>query len=251
MTRSVAIAAIIFALPAQAQEQDLSSAASDPTASLTSFIVQDFFSYDYHNLDGGEGNRLQFRMAIPFEAFGYNNIFRITLPYVTDSPGGASGFSDVTIFNLVTFDRAWGRFGVGAVALLPTGEDGLSAEKWGLGPAVGFVAQKPWGVLGLFNQNVFTVAGDDDRADVDISILQPILSYGLGDGWSVGTSDMSITYDWNESEFVSLPLGLQINKLTKVGGVAAQLSLSYEHNFYDEGTVQSDTLGLTVKFLVP
>lgn len=125
---------------AQNGKEDLGRAASDPTASLTSYIFQNFVTSKFHNLDDENSNRLQFRTAIPYELGGTSNIFRLTLPYVTDSAGGSEGFSDITIFNLTTFDQPWGRFGLGAVALLPTGSDDLSAEKWAVGPAAGFVA---------------------------------------------------------------------------------------------------------------
>ncbi|WP_211310929.1 hypothetical protein [Halomonas denitrificans] len=235
----------------QAQEDDLGTAANDPTASVTAFQLQDFYTYRYHNRSDEEGNRLQFRAAIPFSAGGMNHIFRVTLPYVTDAPGGADGWSDTTLFNLVTFDRPWGRFGLGGVALLPTGEGDLSAEQWGLGPAAGFVANQPWGIWGLFNQNVFTVAGDDDYRDVNISILQPIVNYNLGNGWSAGASDMSITYDWEQEDWVSLPLGVAVNKLVTLGGFPVQFTTSYEHNFHDEGISPSDTFNVTAKLLLP
>ena len=148
---------------------------------------------------------MQFRAAIPFELGGVQQIFRMKLPYFTETPSGNSGVSDMVLFDLVTFDR--GRFGVGAVALLPTGAEGLRAEKWGIGPAAGFTAKNGKLLWGAFNQNIFSVAGDDDMPDVNISILQPIASFGLADGWLTGLSEMSATHDWDKNDWVSLPLG--------------------------------------------
>ncbi|MGR3614924.1 MAG: hypothetical protein ACU0BB_02645 [Paracoccaceae bacterium] len=233
-----------------ADSQSLSSQASDPTASLMSFQFQDYYSPNLHNTDGSQ-NIFQFRAAIPFELGSTSNIARLTVPYVTRNANGESGLGDATLFNLTTFNRDWGRFGVGVVALLPTGADGFSAEKWGLGPAAGFVARKPWGLFGVFNQNILTVSGDSDMPDVNLSTIQPIFSYSLGNGWSIGTSDMTIVYDWNRDEFTSLPVGLKISKLTKGLGLPVQWQLSYERNFYDTGTGPKDTIGLTAKLLVP
>ena len=89
--------------------------------------------------------------------------------------------------------------GAGVVGLIPTGAEGLSADKWAAGPAVGFTAPRGKLLYGLFNQNLFSFAGDNDHDDVDISILQPILNYSLGDGWSVGASEMNVTWDWEAS----------------------------------------------------
>ncbi|AXI48328.1 hypothetical protein C1J03_21440 [Sulfitobacter sp. SK012] len=230
--------------------QSISSQASDPTASLMSFQVQNFYTPNLHNTDE-EQNIVQFRSAIPFTLGGINNIARLTLPYVTQSASGATGFGDATVFNLAAFDRNWGRVGVGAVALLPTGADGVSAEKWGIGPAFGFVARPSWGLAGLFNQNILTVAGNDDLPDINISTVQPILSASLGEGWSFGASDMTVVYDWDRSKFTSLPLGMKVSKLTKISGLPVQFQVSYERNFYDEGRGPKDTIGFTVKLLVP
>lgn len=230
--------------------QSLDQAANDPTASLMSFQLQDFYSPNLHNSDETQ-NVLQFRAAIHFTLGGVNNIARITLPYATDTAAGNSGVQDITVFNLAAFDTSWGRWGAGVVALLPTGSSDLTADKWGLGPAVGFVAQESWGLFGVFNQNIFTVAGDDDDPDVNVSTLQPILNVGLGDGWSVGSSDMSIVYDWDANAFVSLPLGVKVSKLTKMGSVPLQLQLSYERNFSDDRVGPKDTIGFTAKILLP
>lgn len=182
------------------------------------FQLQDFYTWSYHGDDDATGNVVQFRAAIPFTVFGLNNIARLTVPYVTDGPSGPSGVTDSTLFDLVAFDRSWGRFGAGAVALLPTGSKDLSAGKWGLGPAFGFVAQRPRGLAGLFNQNLFTVAGDDDKPGVNISTLQPIFTEPLGDGWSTGLSEMTFVYDWDGDAFTSLPLGVKLSRMTRIGG---------------------------------
>ncbi len=64
--------------------------------------------------------------------------------------------------------------------LLPTAtDDALGAEKWAAGPALGFVAANPAFIWGLFNQNLFSFAGNDDRDEVKLSILQPIFNYSL------------------------------------------------------------------------
>ncbi len=245
-----AICTIAAAQDSETSGQSLQSQASDPTASLMSFQFQTFYSPSLHNSTGSR-NIAQFRAAIPFTIAGINNIARLTLPYVTSNATGPSGVGDMTLFDLAAFDRSWGRFGVGVVALLPTGANGISAEKWGLGPAMGFVARPGWGNIGLFNQNILTVAGDDTRPDVNVSTLQPILSIPLGKGWSVGTSEMTFVYDWDRSEFTSLPLGVKISKLTKISGLPVQWQLSYERNFYDTGSGARDTIGLTAKLLVP
>lgn len=86
---------------------------------------------------------------------------------------------------------------------------------------------------------------------MNVSTLQPIINYPLGNGWALGTSEMVFTYDWDSSEFVSLPIGVKLSKLVKMGGVPVQWQLSYERDYYDSGTGPKDTVGLTAKLLIP
>jgi len=251
--------ALAASLPAAAEEaqtgdpslggQSLDQAASDPTASLMSVQVQNLYSGDYHQLDDESSNTVQLRSAIPFQAFGLNNIARMTLPVVTDSPSG-SGVGDMTVFDLVAFDQAWGRWGAGAVMLVPIGTDGLSADKWAIGPAIGFTARQPRLLWGLFNQNLFSFAGSGQQ-DVNVSILQPIFNYSLPDKWSVGASEMNLVYDWERDDWTALPLGVKLAKLVKFGQLPVQFVGSYEHNFADDYVAPAWTFNFTVKFLFP
>jgi hypothetical protein len=231
-------------------EQSLDQAASDPTASLMSLQFSDWYSFKYHNSDD-EDNSLVFRSAIPFSIGEQKHIMRVTLPFITDHPVIDNGLSDSTLFDLAVFERSWGRFGIGVVGLLPTGGADRGAEKWGIGPAFGFVVQQEGYLFGLFNQNVFTVAGNTDRQDINSTSFQPIFNYRLGSGWSLGFSEMQITYDWVDDRWSNIPLGVGINKLQKFGALPVQFSLQYEHNFADDRITASDIARFTVKFLLP
>ena len=162
--------------------------------------IQDIYSGNYHNLNDESGNTLLLRSAIPFQTGPLNHIARATLPVVTDSPSGKSGLSDLVLFDLIVFNESWGRWGIGPVMLFPTAtSDQLGTEKWAIGPAAGFVARSQKLMWGVFNQNLFSFAGKNDREDVNVSIIQPIISYSLPDQWSIGTSEMNITYDWKRT----------------------------------------------------
>jgi hypothetical protein len=232
--------------------QSLEQAASDPTASLMSLQLQEIYTGNYHNLDDESGNTVQLRAALPFSTGSLKHIARATLPMVTDSPSGADGISDLVLFDLVVFDQPWGRWGVGPVALLPTAsDDRLGAEKWAAGPAIGFTARSGKLLWGLFDQNLFSFAGEGDRDDVNVSILQPILNYSLPDKWSIGTSEMNFTYDYEKEEWVALPLGVKLAKLVKFGGLPVQFSGAYEYNFDDDDVEPEWTFNFTAKFLFP
>jgi hypothetical protein len=232
--------------------QSLEQAASDPTASLMSVQIQDIYVGDYHNLNDESGNTILLRSAVPFKTGSLDHIARVTLPIVTDSPSGESGLGDTALFDLIVFNKPWGRWGVGAVILIPTAtKDPLGSGKWAAGPAVGFVARSNKLLWGMFNQNLFTFAGDESREDVNVSNLQPIINYALPDRWSIGTSEMNIIYDWKKRDWTALPLGIKLAKLVKFGKLPVQFSGAYEYNFADDHVAPAWTINFTVKFLFP
>jgi hypothetical protein len=232
--------------------QSLEQAASDPTASLMSVSVQDIYAGAYHQLADESGNTLLLRSSVPFTTGSLEHIARATLPIVTDSPSGKSGLSDLVLFDLIKFEKSWGRWGIGPVLLAPTAtEDALGAGKWAIGPAVGFVARSNKLMWGLFNQNLFSFAGDSKRPDVALSIVQPIVNYSLPDKWSIGTSEMNVTYDWDKSTWTALPLGVKLAKLVKFGKLPVQFAGGYEYNFADDYVAPKWTVNFTVKVLFP
>lgn len=250
---SLALSSQIYA------EEDLSQKANDPTAPLMALQFIDDYTLDFHNSQRGEtANSVMFRAAYPYKWGKTNHIARISQPYTTDTPSGDTGLADMTLFDMTVFPASWGRFGVGIVAGLPVSDDN---KQWSLGPAVGFVNNTlAKGLnIGLFNQNLFRIAGDDGRPDTRISSLQPILNYSMGGGWNIGTGDIQYIYDWESSQWVSLPLGIQAGKLVKLGKVPTILSLQYQYNFADEvgignglyAPTPKNSLVFTAKFLFP
>lgn len=130
--------------------QTLDQAANDPTASLMSVQIQNIYTGDYHNPDDENGNSILLCLAVPFTTGSLKHIARATLPIVTESPSEKSGLSDLVLFDLIVFDKAWGRWGVGPVLLAPTAsKDELGSEKWAIGPAAGFVARSHAGITAL------------------------------------------------------------------------------------------------------
>ncbi len=233
------------------QGNDLGQKADDPTESLMALQVNDWYTSDIHGLPDEDTNQLVLRAVLPFQAGGLNQIFRATTPFITHAPGVDSGLADVTLFDLIVFDESWGRWGVGPVMLLPTGGRDRGAEQWAAGPALGFTTKRGPFLLGLFNQNLFSFAGDDERSDMRMSTFQPIVNRSLGGGWTTGFSQMQFAYDWEADRWSSLPLGAKAARIVHVGGVPVLVALQYEHNFADDMVGPESTLRLTLKFLFP
>jgi len=116
-------------------------------------------------------------------------------------------------------------WGAGPVLLLPTAtDDALGAEQWGVGPTgVALKQTGPWTVGVLANQ-LWSVAGEDDRGDINATYLQPFFSYTTQTHTTFGAATES-TYDW-EGEQWSVPLIVQAGQLFKVGPQILQLTLA-------------------------
>jgi hypothetical protein len=185
---------------------------------------------------------LSFRPVIPFKAFGAAHILRLTMPYQL-SGRGQEGLKDVTLFDLVVFNQGWGRWGVGLVATMSTSD--TAPDDFALGPAIGGVWQYSKRLnLGLFNQNVFA-------GETSVSQLQPIVAYQLGSGWSLAAGDLQWVYDWEGGRWVSLPIGLQLGKVTQVAGQAMRFALNPQYNLRDLDGAEEWSVALTIALLVP
>ncbi len=210
--------------PAGPDNSDLSRKVVDPTASLMTFGFRFIHVDGYHGNGDESANQIQFQPVIPFEAFGVPNILRITATSTLDGPGD-SGFNDVSIFNLFVINESWGRWAFGPVVDFiserPPGGDSFTA-----GPAVGAVLSKGKWTYGIFNQNFI-------GSETELSSLQPVIGYQLGNGYSLSAGDAQFTYDWKGGQWVNLPLGVSLNKVMEVGGQPLKLSINPEYNFSD------------------
>jgi hypothetical protein len=148
-----------IAQESESEGQSLGQAAEDPTASLMSLQIADLYNASFYDLPGDESaNTVVLRPVIPFHTGEVSHIFRATIPFLTDHPLLDAGLSDVTLFDLIVFNEDWGRWGLGPVALLPTGGEDRGVNEWALGPAIGFTARQDKLIWGLFNPALSTRA---------------------------------------------------------------------------------------------
>ncbi|WP_392351761.1 neuromedin U [Parasynechococcus sp.] len=146
--------------------------------------------------------------------------------------------------------------GFGPTFSAPISKAPLSSGKWTAGPAfVGVYTKGPWVVGGLVN-NMWSFAGDDDRADVNKMLIQPFINYNLPKGWYVSFSPI-ITADWeNEDNGWTVPVGAGVGRVFKVGKQPINVSV---HGYYNaiKPEIGGDelmgdwTIRTQVQFLIP
>ncbi|MCY2958987.1 MAG: transporter [Planctomycetota bacterium] len=197
---------------------------SNPIASLISVPFQFNFDSDIGPGDRGDRAVLNIQPVVPFELNeDWNLISRTILPLISQDdvvPGtDQSGTGDIvqSLFFSPKAPTASGWiWGAGPVFLIPTASDDLlGSEKWGVGPTAVFLKQQSGWTYGALMNHLWSVAGEEERADVNATFVQPFVSRTTANAWTYALNTET-TYDW-ESEEWSIPVNLVISKLIRLG----------------------------------
>jgi hypothetical protein len=240
--------------------QDLAKKLANPVASLISIPVELDYDQDIGPQEDGERFTLIAKPVVPITLNKeWNLISRTIVPMVYQDDifsgaGDQTGLGDIlqSFFFSPAKPTSGGLiWGVGPVFLFPTAaNDLLGSEKWGLGPTGVVLTQKgPW-TYGVLANHIWDVAGDDDRADINNTFLQPFSSYTTPTAWTFSLQTES-TYSWENEEW-SVPINFTASKLTKLGKLPVQYKagLRYWADSPDSGP---EGLGfkLGIVFLLP
>ena len=205
--------------------EELAKKLANPLAALISVPFQYNYASNIGANDDGDRLLLNIQPVVPFSLNEeWNIISRTIVPVVNQNDISSDSGTQTGIGDIVQSlwlspqhptESGW-IWGVGSVFLFPSGTDDLlSTEKWGAGPtAVALKQDGPWTYGGLVN-HIWSYAGNDNRADVNVTFLQPFLTYTTKGAVSI-TSMTESTYDWEDKQW-SIPLYLIITKVAKIG----------------------------------
>lgn len=217
--------------------QDLAKKLANPVASLISVPIQANYDENIGPREDGSVWRINIQPVIPITLNEkWNLISRTILPIIDqdDIPVigmGESGIGDIvqSLFFSPKEPTSGGLiWGVGPVFLIPTAsDDALGTDKWGLGPTAVLLKQNgPWTYGGLVN-HIESFAGEDGRADVSATFIQPFISYITKTKTTIGLS-MESTYDWENDQW-SVPVNFTVNQLLKVGKLIFQIGVGVRY----------------------
>jgi hypothetical protein len=224
---AAAAAAILLSSRADAQDADeLAKQLSNPVASLISVPMQ--LNFDDGFGPDGDGSKftLNIQPVIPVSiSADWNMISRTIVPLISQddvfaSSGSQSGLGDVlqSLFFSPKSPTASGWiWGVGPALMLRTAsDDQLGTGKWSAGPTMVLLKQTKGGwTYGALANHLWSFAGDEARADVNATFLQPFVSKGLGEGRTLSLNFES-TYDWERRQWTA-PVNLMFTKVEKLG----------------------------------
>lgn len=210
---------------------DLAKKLSNPIASLISVPFQ-------NNTDVGIGayngsrNTLNFQPVIPISLSpSLNVITRVVLPIITQqditAPGAKeTGLSDAVVSAFFSPSEAKNglTWGLGPAILVPTAtEKLLGTEKLGIGPTVVILKQANGWTYGTLANQIWSVAGSSNRADVNQMFVQPFFVYNWKSGAGVG-GNFEITQNW-EGNTTAVFFNPTVSGITKLGSQMVQLAV--------------------------
>ena len=207
-------------------EADLAQDLTNPLADLMTIPIQVTYDSDIGPEDKGSRYTTNIQPVIPISiSDDWNVITRTIIPIISQddiftNAGSQSGLGDInlSLFFSPTEKTSGGViWGVGPVFLLPTADDDLlGADKWAAG--AGFVALTFAGNLtyGMLGNHMRSFAGDNDRADIELTFLQPFAAYTWPSAWTASVSS-EVTYNHEAHEW-GVPLQLSVSKLVFLGG---------------------------------
>lgn len=253
----------IFSALSWAEEKgggDLRAAVQNPVGAMYSLPFK--FNFDY-GAPNGEASFLNIQPVIPITVGNWNYINRIIAPLI-DTPGqvtgtpeipnpppgnGATGLGDINYSLFVSPAKPKGFiWGLGPSIMLPTAsDDQLGSKKWSAGPTGVVLVQPKWGTYGGLVRQLWSFAGDDDRASVNQTLIEPFLNYNLDKGWYLIT-DLIILANWqaDSDNRWTVP-----GKLLKIGNQAINVRTEAYYNVEKPESAPDWQWGFTVQFLFP
>jgi hypothetical protein len=246
ITLSVAIATMLLVNGALAQDEhppvqpphpnhkvpvNAAEQATDPSAILTQLGLF-YWTGNQKNSDQTTDTFL-FQPVLPMSK---NNVLRPALPVIRSNgpTGKETAVGDLFVLDAFMFQIPNATWGIGPVASLPTAsKDQFGSEKYELGVTAIYIYKGiPKNILGILGYNLWSVAGESSRQDVNKFEFQPIWVSHFKWGY-IGWTDQTAVIDWENDDW-SFPVGLRFGKVFK-GKTPLNIAIEPYYTFNDVG----------------
>ncbi len=217
--------------PAANEAAELAKKLANPIASLISVPFQNNTFYGMGPYNGTQ-NIMNFQPVIPIKLNdNWNVITRVILPVVTQynvtgDNTSQSGLSDITASAFFSPSKTQNgvTWGVGPAFLIPTATNTyLGTGKFGIGPTAVILKQANGFTYGALMNQIWSVAGSSDRANVSQLFVQPFFTYNWKSGAGIGLVG-SITQNWMTQKNATT-ITIPFTGITKFGKQIIQLAV--------------------------
>lgn len=223
---------------------ELAKKLSNPVASLISVPFQNNSDYGIGEFKGSR-NTMNFQPVLPVSlGEKWNLINRLILPIVTQNnitaPGATeNGLSDAVYTAFFSPKQSKLTWGVGPALLIPTGTDDLlTSKKFGVGPSALVLQQKGGWTYGVLANQIWSVAGSEDRPDVNQMFVQPFLVHNWKTGAGLGFN-AEWTQNWQTNTSV-VWLNPIVTGITSLGKQKVSLGVGPRLNIIAPEAVRAD-----------
>ena len=156
-----------------------------------------------------------------------------------------TGLSDVspTAFLLPNLGPNW-TIGIGPSLVIPIEDGPTNSGKFSVGPALlGYYHRAAW-TVGARMRNIWSVAGDPQRDEVNRFIVQPLIRYQLNKNWYF-TSSPIISSDWThpKGDGWTVPVGGGLGYSFRLAKQPMQISLEGYYNAVKPTVAGEELLG--------
>ncbi|RXM48351.1 hypothetical protein [Flavobacterium sp. YO12] len=214
---------------AESSAQELADKMANPVASLISVPLQNNLTYGIGPYNGSK-YQINIQPVVPFKlSENLNLITRYILPVVdqqdvTGENTHEFGLSDATVTAFFAPKTKGIILGVGPAFLVPTAtEKFLGTEKFGIGPSVLVMHQGKGLSIGFLANQIWSVAGNADRADFNQFYTQIFLTHSYKSGASLGFTS-EITQNW-QGNTTLITVSPNVGAITKLGGQTMQFAV--------------------------
>ena len=217
--------------PAADDTAELAKTLANPIGALISVPFQNNMDVGIGE-DNGSRNTMNFQPIVPFRLTeDYSLITRYILPVITqhDTAGAGtqqSGLADTLVSGWISNAKVKNGvvWGLGGAFLLPTATDDLLAtKKFSIGPTAIVLKQASGWTYGALVNQIWSVAGSEDTADVDQMYLQPFVTYNWKSGTGL-TVNSELTQSWADSTTTAF-VNIMAGGLLRFGGQIVQVQV--------------------------
>jgi len=241
-----------------ADDSDLANQLVNPIADLISMPIK--LDWDT-NIGKADADRSTYTVQ-PVIPIGLNDEWNIISRTITpvyidaESPvkggGDDTGMGDILqsfFFSPKAPTSSGWVWGVGPALSLPTGDDGLTSDKFSIGPTAVVLRQADGWTYGALTNQLWSISGDDDAEDVSSFFLQPFLAFTTKTATTFVLNTES-SYDWKDNDW-TVPINATVSQLVRIGKQPVQFQVGYRHYAESPDDTFDWGLRLQVTFLFP